>query len=283
MMVAYMRALADAGATHVRDFHDPTARVFLNARWTRRLAKVEAQLRTKRESIRLAFAHAAADLMAMRTKVIDAAVCDAVARGTRQLVILGAGLDGRAWRMRELAGVRVLEVDHPATQAVKRANLDKLPPSIAAVEFVSVDFEHQSLRDALARADHDAAQRTCWIWEGVVMYLTRAAMRSTLNDIASRSSPGSTIIVNYHTTMRRGIVGLILRALREPVRSAWSPAEMAEDLEAAGFAVREDSGGADWAARYAAGAVDLRAGRIMRVAVAATTYDARSSTASTSP
>ena len=65
MMVAYMRALADAGATHVRDFHDPTARVFLNERWTRRLASIEAQVRAKRESIRLSFARGAADLMAM--------------------------------------------------------------------------------------------------------------------------------------------------------------------------------------------------------------------------
>ena len=268
MMVAYMRALADAGATHVRDFHDPTARVFLNERWTRRLATIEAQVRAKRESIRLAFARGAADLMAMRTKVIDSAVCDAVAHGTKQLVILGAGLDGRAWRMRELAGVRVLEVDHPATQAVKREHLDKLPPPIGAVEFVSVDFEHQSLRNALVNAKHDAAQPTCWIWEGVVMYLTPAAIRSTLKDVASRSSPGSTIIVNYHTTMRRGIASLILRALREPVRSAWSPAEMADELKAAGFSVTSDSGGPDWAARYATESANVRSGRIMRVVVA---------------
>ena len=109
------------------------------------------------------------------------------------------------------------------------------------------------------------------------MYLTRAAMRSTLNDVASRSSPGSTIIVNYHTTMRRGIAGLILRAMREPVRSAYSPVEMAEELSAAGFTVTEDSGGPDWAARYATESADVRAGRIMRVVVATTTSSRRNS------
>jgi methyltransferase (TIGR00027 family) len=170
--------------------------------------------------------------------------------------------------MPELASVRVFEIDHPATQAVKRAHLGALPPAIASVEFVPVDFERESLDAGLAHAGHDAARPTCWIWEGVVMYLTRDAVRATLATVASRSAVGSTLIVNYHTSMRRGLVGLVLRALGEPVRSKWSAEEMAAELGAAGFHVVEDSGVAEWARRFATGAVDTRPGRVMRIVVA---------------
>jgi methyltransferase (TIGR00027 family) len=207
-------------------------------------------------------------MMALRTSTIDAAVRSAVARGTIQIVVLGAGLDGRAWRMPELKGARVFEVDHPATRAYKRRHVTALPPSIADVTFVPIDFEHQSLDAALARAGHDATRPTCWIWEGVVMYLTPDVVRSTLASISKRSAAGSTLIVNYHTTMRGGFVRLLLRALGEPVRSKWSPEEMAEALRVAGFSVVEDSGVPDWAKRFATGKVDMRAGRVMRIVVA---------------
>jgi len=268
MMVAYARAVADVGASHVRDFRDPTARVFLKEKALRRLAKTEQQVQSGHETVRLGFARVSADLMALRTSTIDAAVRTAVARGTAQVVILGAGLDGRAWRMTELAGVRVFEVDHPATQAFKRRHLDALPPSIASVIFVPIDFERESLDAALARAGHDATRPTCWIWEGVVMYLTPDVVRSTLANIAKRSAEGSTLIVNYHTTMRGRLVRLVLRLIGEPVKSSWSPEEMAEALRAAGFGVVEDSGVEDWAKRFATGAVNVGPGRIMRIAVA---------------
>jgi methyltransferase (TIGR00027 family) len=268
LMVAYMRAVADVGASHVRDFRDPTARVFLNERWLQRLRKIEAEVRDSRDSMTLGFARVSADMMALRTSTIDAAVRSAVARGTIQIVVLGAGLDGRAWRMPELKGARVFEVDHPATRAYKRRHVTALPPSIADVTFVPIDFEHQSLDAALARAGHDATRPTCWIWEGVVMYLTPDVVRSTLASISKRSAAGSTLIVNYHTTMRGGFVRLLLRALGEPVRSKWSPEEMAEALRVAGFSVVEDSGVPDWAKRFATGKVDMRAGRVMRIVVA---------------
>jgi methyltransferase (TIGR00027 family) len=268
MMVAYMRGVADAGGTHVRDFRDPTARVFLGEKLLARLEKVDAELKSGRESMRLGLARVSADLMALRTSAIDAAVRTAVARGATQLVILGAGLDGRAWRMTELAGVRVFEVDHPATQGFKRLRAGALPASIADVVFVPIDFVHESLDVVLGSAGHDARQPTCWIWEGVVMYLTPDVVRSTLANIAGRSAKGSTLIVNYHTTMRSWVVRLVLRALGEPVKSKWSPEEIAEALRVVGFGVVvEDSGVADWVKRFATGRVDMRAGRVMRLVV----------------
>ena len=68
--------------------------------------------------------------------------------------------------------------------------------------------------------------------------------------------------------MRDGLLRLLFRALGEPVKSNWSPEEMAEALRAAGFGVVEDSGAEDWAKRFVAGTVDMGAGRVMRIVVA---------------
>lgn len=85
-----------------------------------------------------------ADYIALRTAAIDAAVRDAFTAGATLLVILGAGYDGRAWRMPELKGKRVFEIDHPATQGRKRAHLSELPAAVGDVSFVSIDFESES-------------------------------------------------------------------------------------------------------------------------------------------
>jgi methyltransferase (TIGR00027 family) len=262
------RALADAGLSHVPDFHDPTARVFLTEKGKRSLAKTELAARGGKRGIAADAARAMADMIALRTTAIDTAVRDAISAGARQLVILGAGYDGRAWRMPELAGVKVFEVDHPATQGDKRAHLSELPSPKGIVTFVSMNFETDSLDAALQRAGHDRASPTCWIWEGVVMYLRRDAMRATLASIARRSAPGSTLIVNYHTIHRRFFARLMFRLIGEPQISAWTPEEMAADLRSAGFVVREDSSMTDWNARFAQGQAKVERGSYMRIVVA---------------
>jgi methyltransferase (TIGR00027 family) len=266
--VALGRAMAAAGLSQVADFHDPTAQVFLSENGKKRLAETDRAAREGKPGVRLEMARAMANMIALRTVAIDAAVREAIAAGASQLVILGAGYDGRAWRMPELAGVRVFEVDHPATQGDKRAHVAELPPAIGSVTFVSIDFERESLGAVLDRAGHDAASPTCWIWEGVVMYLTRDAMRATLSDIAARSASGSTLIVNYHEAHRRFFARLMLRLIGEPQLSAWSPDEMAADLRTAGFVVREDSGMAGWNERFAQGKARVERGAYMRIAIA---------------
>ena len=266
--VALGRAVADAGLSHVPDFHDPTARVFLTEKGRRSLAKTEHAARAGTPGIGLEMARVMADLMALRTAAIDAAVREAVAGGATQLIILGAGYDGRAWRMPELAGVKVFEVDHPATQGDKRTRAAELPPPAGIVSFVPIDFGRESLDAALEHAGHDRLLPTCWIWEGVVMYLPREVMRATLGGIAGRSSPGSTLIVNYHTVHRALFARLIFRLIGEPQISAWSPEEMAADLRSVGFVVREDSGMADWNNRFAQGKAKVERGSYMRIAIA---------------
>jgi methyltransferase (TIGR00027 family) len=266
--VAHGRAMADIGLSHVADFHDPTARVFLTDKGKRSLAKVEEAARSGKRGIRMEMARTMADMIALRTCAIDNAVRHAIAAGAKQLVILGAGYDGRAWRMRELAGVKVFEVDHPATQGEKRARISGLPPAFGDVVFVPINFEKESLDAALDRAGHDRSAPTCWIWEGVVMYLTRDAMRTTLGAIAKRSARGSTLIINYHTAHRRFFARLMFRLIGEPQISAWAPEEMAADLRSAGFTVREDLGMMDWNARFANGEAKIDRGFYMRVVVA---------------
>src|SRR5262245_51857837 len=115
-MVAFARGLAHGGCTHVRGFADPTARPLLPPVWAARLdAVLVRHRRGGHSSLRRI-----GDLMALRTLAIDAPVREAVAGGARQVVILGAGLDGRAFRMAELAAVDLFEVDHPDSQAPKR-------------------------------------------------------------------------------------------------------------------------------------------------------------------
>ena len=268
--VALGRALADAGASHIPGFRDPTARVFLNAKGKQSLAKIEHAVREAKRSTRLEMARTAADMIALRTASIDGAVRRALVGGATQLVILGAGYDGRAWRLPELAGVKVFEVDHLATQEDKRAHLAELPPPVGMVSFVSIDFERESLGTVLDRAGHDRSSPTCWIWEGVVMYLTRQAMHATLAGIAGRSARGSTLIVNYHTAHRGFFAQLLFRLIGEPQISAWTREEMAADLRAAGFVVSEDSGMIDWNERFAEGRAKVERAAYMRVATAST-------------
>src|SRR5690348_5840679 len=92
-LVAMGRAMADAGLSHIPDFHDRTARVFLDAKGKRSLVDIERALREGKRGIRIEMARTLADTMALRTAAIDAAVRDAVAGGAKQLVILGAGYD----------------------------------------------------------------------------------------------------------------------------------------------------------------------------------------------
>src|SRR5690242_5177886 len=140
------------------------------------------------------FVRGCAALMAPRTVEID----DALREGpTAQLVILGAGLDARAWRMDELADAVVFEVDHPVTQRDKRERLGQRQPIAGQVRFVATDFARTGLGEALRQAMHRADVPTTWVWEGVVPYLTPAQVEDTMAAVQRRSASGSRLVVNY--------------------------------------------------------------------------------------
>ncbi len=187
--------------------------------------------------------------IAWRTEILDRAVAQAARAGVRQLVILGAGLDARAWRMPALADVTVFEVDHPATQAWKRTKIENLQRLAADVRLVAVDFERQRVSDQLAAAGHEAAQPTLWLWEGVTMYLTREAIAATLGELAQRSAQGSILAMTYLTPeivrlpkALHPIVRLGFHLLREPLAGTLRPQEAATLLQQHRLAVAADEG-----------------------------------------
>src|SRR5689334_17808411 len=88
-LVTLARAMADTGLSHVPNFSDPTARVFLNEKGKKSLEKTERLAREGKPSMYLEAARGMADNLALRTAAIDRAVREAIAIGARQLVILG--------------------------------------------------------------------------------------------------------------------------------------------------------------------------------------------------
>lgn len=112
--------------------------------------------------------------IAARTRFAEEALRTATERGVRQLVILGAGLDTYACRGSRRDGLRMFEVDHPATQSRKRERLRVAAIAIpAALSFVAVDFERDALAQRLAAAGFDAGEAAFFTWLGVVPYSAR--------------------------------------------------------------------------------------------------------------
>ena len=131
-----------------------------------------------------------------RTRLIDDLVEAALAAGARQVLLLGAGYDSRAYRLPGIARVPVFEADHPATQAVKRRLLRGAvrPERRRHVRFVPVDLLVEDLGDALLAAGFGALEPTVVVWEGVTNYLTEAAVdanafRARRRRLAADSDP----------------------------------------------------------------------------------------------
>ncbi len=259
-MVTLIRALAHGGLTHVRDFQDPTAFVLLTARG-RMLCRYllwRARKPGFRQSLLAGKSGLGTDLVPLRTRVLDDAWHAAQAKGTRQLVLLGAGLDGRAYRLEDIGESNVFEVDHPATQGLKRQRAAKLASLANNHLFVPVDFERDSLSNALEAAGQRMDLPTFWIWEGVTPYLTRRAQEVTLAAMAERSSAGSRVAMTYTQppapgdkakSMRQTMK--LVRFLGEPFLGLLTRAEAEELLRNAGFRILEDTGVEDWRQRYA--------------------------------
>ena len=134
-----------------------------------------------------------------RTKHIDQSLQANLADGVWQVVILGAGLDSRAYRMGpDYKGVRFFEVDSPATQEDKKQRIVRLLGSLPGnVVYVPVDFETQTLEARLSEAGFQAGEPAFFVWEGVTMYLNAEAVDATLNYIGRGTAPGSSIIFDY--------------------------------------------------------------------------------------
>jgi len=169
-----------------------------------------------------------------RCRFIDDYLQARLAEGIEQLVILGAGFDSRAYRFEGLRGkVRVFEVDHPATQRVKRQRLERALGHIPDhVVFVPVDLLVERLDQRLLESGYDPGLKTLFIWEGVTQYLDPQAVDSTLAFVAHHSAPGSALVFDYierealETSDKRPEVRTMERARRISGEglTAWHPA-----------------------------------------------------------
>ncbi len=255
-----MTALAVAAARGVgtpASPADPTAAAFLPAplAWSlKRWQSLPSWARAALVAPRL-LSGGLVDHVSLRTAAIDRELVDAVRAGAQSLVILGAGFDGRAYRMTELSGLDVFEVDHPITCAVKRARAKALRPQARSVRHVPVDFDHEPLAEALADMGHDAERPTAWLWEGVTPYLPIPAIDSSLRGITSRSAPGSRMLMTYAVPQLLGRstprLDALVRAgftrLGEPLRGAMDPAQAQERVQTKGWLIHSDTGQRDWA------------------------------------
>jgi methyltransferase (TIGR00027 family) len=181
--------------------------------------------------------------MAVRSRYVEDKLAEAVTKGVRQYVILGAGLDTFPYR-NPFPSLRVFEVDFPATQEWKKAMLAEA--SIALPEgltFVPLDFERQTLAEGLAAAGFNAEMPAFCGWLGVIPYLTLEAFRATLGAIAQLPA-GSGVGFDYalapETLSPVGRIAFAALAARvdaagEPFQLFFTPTTMEEELRLAGF------------------------------------------------
>jgi methyltransferase (TIGR00027 family) len=201
-----------------------------------------------------------------RTRQFDDVVRRAVRDGATSVIILGAGLDTRAYRLPELKGVRVFEADFAEVIRKKRAALARAVVSSDDVRFVAIDFEVDDVGERLAAGGWDPTSRTLFLWEGVTQYVARDAVFAMLRFIAN-ATPGSEVCFSY--VPRDVIEGRSSRlgadgARRFVAQGLWvtgfDPTTLASELAALGLDLVEDVGAAEYEARYMA-----PLGRIMDV------------------
>lgn len=205
-------------------------------------------------------------IMVMRSRYTEDTLEQALTRGVRQLVILGAGLDSFAFRRDDLRDVlQVFEVDHPASQRWKRNRLAELhmdvPPNVS---FIPVDFERQAMPEELCSGRYDPGQPTFFSWLGVTQYLTEDAIFGTLRYIAS-AAPGSEVVFEYtRLEALQGpndrdyltLVKAVTSSRGEPFVSEFDPRRLAIRLREMGFSSTEDFSPEEANARYFAARTD---------------------------
>jgi methyltransferase (TIGR00027 family) len=197
----------------------------------------------------------------LRTRYAEDALEVAVRRGVRQYVIVGSGFDSFGLRQPAFAReVEVFEIDHPATQDLKRQRLRECDvPLPRTLHFIPADLSQEKIGDALARSTFRSTDPAFFAWLGVTQYLTREANVATLRGIAACSAPGSKLVFTYvdqraldsdRGSTSVGMLQGAFAAAREPWLSGFDPSLLAEDLAAVGWILAEDLDGLDAKKRY---------------------------------
>jgi methyltransferase (TIGR00027 family) len=183
---------------------------------------------------------------------------EAVARGVKQYVVLGAGLDTFAYR-NPFPDVQVFEVDYPATQAWKRKRLDAAGIDVPArLTFAPVDFEKDTLAAGLAHAGFQASEPAFFSWLGVTPYLAEQTVLATLRWIASSCRQNGVAFdyavprssLNFFNRLAFDALARRVAGAGEPFVSFFDPERLAQELRQMGFQQLEDLSSDQINARY---------------------------------
>jgi methyltransferase (TIGR00027 family) len=175
----------------------------------------------------------------LRSRYAEDRLMLAYGRGVRQYLLLGAGLDTFAWRQPEgLEGLKIFEADHPATQEQKRQRLSRAGLSIPAnCQIIAINFETETLEEALRRSSFDF-HAPCYIsWLGVTVYLSKAAVDAVFRFVSTL--PGDSELVFTFAQERIGgfMSQTAARAAKagEPWRTYFRPEDLSRRLYELGF------------------------------------------------
>ncbi len=183
------------------------------------------------------------DRMERRTRFFDRLTLAAIKGGGTQVVIVGAGYDGRSVRFAS-PGVTWFEVDHPSTQADKRARLLDAGADVGAIRFVAVDLTDGDLGAALESVGHDRARPSLFLVEGLLAYLPRPVADRVLRALRHRAPPGSRIAAGFLVAPKGTSTAYRLRhwtrqrmvaAIGEPWVNIYTSAEVDEAFAACGW------------------------------------------------
>lgn len=257
---ALFRAIEYARRTDDQIVTDPIAKEFLTTsfRLVARLSEIRFCSALLCRYIDYRWPGARTSLVA-RTRLIDDHVASAISLGISQIVILGAGLDSRAYRIAGAERLRFFEVDHPNTSEVKRANIQRLFGALPAyVRYIALDFRCDQVPRSLEVAGFNPFERSLIIWEGVSNYLTEDAVRSTLSFVGSLVQ-GTELIFTYVNEAvlhdpaffdgGREVQRTISR-LEEPWTFGIRPEHASQFLKECGLCLDSDHSAADYRSLY---------------------------------
>jgi len=198
-----------------------------------------------------------------RTRYAEDQLAAAVVRGVRQYVVLGAGMDTFAYRQPAWAnGLRIFEVDQPATQTAKRQGIADAGITVPnTLTYIAIDFEAESLADGLRRGGVRLDEPAFFAWLGVTMYLTENAIDAVLRTIAAFPRTSEVVFTFAQPPSaddaREGpTLAERAAAIGEPWITFFEPRALEQRLRTFGFSAVEFLTPAETAARYFNGRAD---------------------------
>ncbi len=235
---------------HPKVFDDPVALKIIGRDAAAGLEKTKNSDSTPARSLRA--------FLVARSRFAEDHMAQAVTRGVKQYVVLGAGLDTFAYR-NPFAALQIFEVDYPATQAWKRERLEAAGIAIpATLTFAPVDFEKDTLAAGLVSAGFKASEPAFFSWLGVTPYLIEETMLATLRWIASSCSQNGVAFdymvprssLNFLNRVAFDALARRVSAAGEPFVGFFDPVALARELRGMGFTHIEDLGSEEINTRY---------------------------------